>query len=109
MASEHQSRRLLGMVAAAQWVMEFRVMIPGHGKTPIKWLRDIGILSPKVLLGHAIQIDQHPRVNHYECRDIERLSKSGATDRRLFILSCASIVGVHCLFRLDVLRPRAQF
>ena len=64
---------------AAQSVMEFREMIRRHRKTPIEWLDDIGILGPKTLIGHAINIDQHPWVNHHEHKDLERLSRSGAS------------------------------
>ena len=64
---------------AAQSVMEHREMIRRHGKTPIEWLDDIGALGPGTLLGHAINIDRHPWVNHHEHKDLERLARSGAT------------------------------
>jgi len=64
---------------AAQSVMEFREMIRRHRKTPIEWLNDIGVLGPRTLLGHAIDIDQHPWINHYEHRDLERLAETGTT------------------------------
>ena len=64
---------------AAQSVMEHREMIRRHGKTPIEWLDDIGVLGPNTLLGHAINIDKHPWVNHHEHRDLERLARSGTT------------------------------
>jgi len=64
---------------AAQSVMEFREMIRRHGKTPIGWLYDIGVLGNNMLLGHAINIDQHPWVNHHEHRDLERLAQTGTT------------------------------
>ena len=64
---------------AAQSVMEFREMIRRHRKTPLEWLDDIGVLGPQTLIGHAINIDQHPWVNHHEHGDIERLARSGAS------------------------------
>jgi 5-methylthioadenosine/S-adenosylhomocysteine deaminase len=107
-ARAHSSRRLHGMVGAAQAdtcteelfhrckeaaeergiplqthaaqsVMEFREMIRRHRKTPIEWLDDIGVLGPRTLLGHAINIDQHPWVRHHEHKDLERLARTGAT------------------------------
>ena len=69
---------------AAQSVMEFREMIRRHGKTSIEWLHDIGVLGPRVLLGHVINIDQHPWVNHHEHKDLDRLADSGAT-----VVNCA--------------------
>ena len=64
---------------AAQSVMEHREMIRRHRKTPIEWLDEIGVLGPNTLLGHAINIDQHPWINHHERRDLERLAESGTT------------------------------
>ena len=64
---------------AAQSVMEHREMMRRHRKTPIEWLAEIGVLGPKTLLGHAINIDQHPWINHYEHRDLERLAETGTT------------------------------
>ena len=64
---------------AAQSVMEFREMIRRHRKTSIEWLADIGVLGPRTILGHAINIDQHPWVNHHEHRDLDRLAESGTS------------------------------
>ena len=79
-----ESRGIPMQTHAAQSVMEFREMIRRHGKTPVEWLQDIGVLGPTVLLGHAIHVDQHPWVNHHEHKDIERLAASGAT-----VVNCA--------------------
>jgi cytosine/adenosine deaminase-related metal-dependent hydrolase len=107
-AMNHRSRRLHGMVGAAQAdtctaelfekckqaaedrgiplqthaaqsVMEFREMIRRHRKTSIEWLDDIGVLGRGTLLGHAINIDRHPWINHHEHKDLERLARSGTT------------------------------
>ena len=64
---------------AAQSIMEFREMLRRHGKTPIEWLHDIGVLGPNTLLGHAINIDQHPWVNYHEHKDLERLAETGTS------------------------------
>lgn len=64
---------------AAQSVMEHREMMRRHRKTPLEWLDDIGVLGPRTLIGHAINIDQHPWVNHYEHKDLERLASAGAS------------------------------
>ena len=73
------SREIPLQTHAAQSVMEHREMIRRHGKTPIEWLDDIGVLGPNTLLGHAINIDKHPWINHHEHRDLERLARSGTT------------------------------
>ena len=41
-------------VHCAQSVNEFNEMVDRHGKTPIQWARDIGILADRTILGHAI-------------------------------------------------------
>ena len=64
---------------AAQSIMEFREMLRRHGKTPIEWLHDIGVLGSNMLLGHAINIDQHPWVNYHEHKDLERLAETGTS------------------------------
>jgi len=64
---------------AAQSVMEHREMMRRHRMTPLEWLDDIGVLGPRTLIGHAINIDQHPWINHYEHKDLERLARSGAS------------------------------
>ncbi|MBI1801926.1 MAG: amidohydrolase family protein [Chloroflexi bacterium] len=41
-------------IHAAQSVAEFQEMVRRHGQSPIEWLRDVGLLGPDVILGHAI-------------------------------------------------------
>ena len=64
---------------ASQSVVEFREMVRRHGKTPIEWMHDIGVLGPNSLIGHGINIDQHPWVGYHEHKDLERLAKTGTT------------------------------
>jgi len=59
--------------------MEHREMMRRHRMTPLEWLDDIGVLGPRTLIGHAINIDQHPWINHYEHKDLDRLARSGAS------------------------------
>lgn len=63
----------------SQSLMEHREMIRRHAKTPIEWLYDIGVLDANTLLGHAINIDQHPWVHHHEHKDLQRLAETGAS------------------------------
>ena len=64
---------------AAQSVMEHREMMRRHGQTPIEWLRSIGVLGSNTLLGHAINIDQHPWINHHEHNDLKYLAETETT------------------------------
>jgi cytosine/adenosine deaminase-related metal-dependent hydrolase len=52
-------RSLPYTVHIAQGVIEFREMQRRHGKTPIQWAADVGILAPRTILGHAIFLDSH--------------------------------------------------
>ncbi len=61
----------------AQSVNEFNIMVDRHGKTPIQWARDIGILSPRTILGHAIFIDEHSWLHWHTREDLGILSGSG--------------------------------
>lgn len=46
-------------VHIAQGVTEVLEMLRRHGRTPIRWAADIGLLSPQAILGHAIFTDSH--------------------------------------------------
>ena len=46
-------------VHIAQGVNEVLEMLRRHGRTPIRWAADIGILGPETILGHAIFTDGH--------------------------------------------------
>src|SRR5215472_11291832 len=40
----------------SQSVVEFNEMLGRHGKTPVAWLSELGVLGPNAILGHAIVI-----------------------------------------------------
>jgi cytosine/adenosine deaminase-related metal-dependent hydrolase len=54
-----RERGLPFTVHVAQSVSEVREMIRRHGKTPIQWAQEIGILGPDTILGHALFLDTH--------------------------------------------------
>ena len=64
---------------AAQSVNEFYVMVERHGKTPIQFARDIGLLGPNTLLGHAIFIDEHSWLHWWSKEDLPALVDSGTS------------------------------
>jgi cytosine/adenosine deaminase-related metal-dependent hydrolase len=64
---------------AAQSVLEFNVMVERHGRTPIQWAHDIGLLGPRTLLGHAIFIDEHSWLHWWSRRDLALLAESGTS------------------------------
>jgi 5-methylthioadenosine/S-adenosylhomocysteine deaminase len=62
----------------SQSVNEFQEMTRRHGLTPIEWLRDIGFLGPRTLLGHAIIIGGSSWAN-YPADDIRILADTGTS------------------------------
>ncbi|HEY7577584.1 MAG TPA: amidohydrolase family protein, partial [Acetobacteraceae bacterium] len=54
-----EARNLPITVHCAQSVHEFLVMVDRHGKSPVRFAHDLGILSPRTILGHAMFIDEH--------------------------------------------------
>jgi cytosine/adenosine deaminase-related metal-dependent hydrolase len=64
-------------VHCAQSVNEFQIMIDRHGKSPIQFARDLGILSPRTVLGHALFIDEHSWVRWHTHTDLASLVETG--------------------------------
>jgi len=65
-------------VHVAQSVVEFYEMTARHGKTPIAWMRDLGILGPSTILGHAIIIGGSSWTN-FPAGDVEIMADSGCS------------------------------
>jgi cytosine/adenosine deaminase-related metal-dependent hydrolase len=63
----------------AQAVVEVREMIRRHGVTPIRWAAELGILSPRAIMGHAIFVDEHPSIGWHTRDDVALLAAHGAT------------------------------
>ncbi|MEM4234529.1 MAG: chlorohydrolase family protein [Candidatus Methanomethylicaceae archaeon] len=68
---------------AAQSYREFQLIKKDHGKTPIQYLEDIGFLSERVILPHAIYINGYSRADCGEGPDREILR-----DRGLIVVHC---------------------
>lgn len=64
-------------VHASQSVVEFYEMTDRHGKTPIQWAHDLGVLGPGSSLGHAIFIDEHSWVHWPTHDDLTILAETG--------------------------------
>jgi cytosine/adenosine deaminase-related metal-dependent hydrolase len=59
-------------------VVEFFEMLGRHGKTPISWMRDLGILGPNTILGHAIIVGGSSWTN-YPAGDIRIMADAGCS------------------------------
>jgi 5-methylthioadenosine/S-adenosylhomocysteine deaminase len=65
-------------IHVSQSVIEFQEMLRRHGKTPLAWLRDIGVLSPHTILGHAIIIGGSSWTN-YPPGDVRIIADHGCS------------------------------
>jgi cytosine/adenosine deaminase-related metal-dependent hydrolase len=63
----------------AQGVLEHLEMVKRHGVTPIQHARDIGILGPTSIIGHAILPDTHTWIHWWTKEDIKILADSGCS------------------------------
>ena len=66
-------------VHAAQAMNEFLEMVRRHGKTPIQFAADLGLLGPSTIVGHGIFIDEHSWTSWNTRRDIGLLADAKAT------------------------------
>jgi 5-methylthioadenosine/S-adenosylhomocysteine deaminase len=73
-----RARRLPFTVHAAQSVPEVQEMLRRHGKTPVQWAAEIGILGPETILGHALFLDTHSAIRWWTRSDLGLIAGSGA-------------------------------
>jgi len=64
-------------VHVSQSVVEVEEMLRRHGKTPLAWADEIGILGPGTILGHALFLDTHSWVRWWTRDDLRLLGDSG--------------------------------
>ena len=74
-----QDRKLPFTVHIAQGVSEVMEMIRRHGKTPIQWAAETGLLGPTTILGHAIFLDSHSWVRWWTKSDLKLIADNGCT------------------------------
>jgi len=74
-----EARNLPFTTHCAQSVNEFNEMVARHGRTPIRWARDIGILGPRAILGHAIFTDEHSWTRWHTHDDVRILAETGTS------------------------------
>jgi 5-methylthioadenosine/S-adenosylhomocysteine deaminase len=78
-AAVARERRLPLQIHAAQSVVEFHEIMRRHGRTPIEWLREIGVLGAGAIIGHAIFLDHHSWLHWPTCNDLAHLAETGTT------------------------------
>ena len=62
-----------------QSVYEFELVRKLRGATPLGWLEQLGLLTPRAILPHGIYISGHPAVSDCNNADLQRLTGSGVT------------------------------
>jgi cytosine/adenosine deaminase-related metal-dependent hydrolase len=72
-----RERRLPFTVHVSQSVTEVREMIRRHGKTPVQWADQLGLLGPGAILGHALFLDTHSWVRWWTKEDLAILGGTG--------------------------------
>jgi cytosine/adenosine deaminase-related metal-dependent hydrolase len=65
-------------IHVSQSVLEFQEMLRRHGKTPMAWLRDLGFLQPRTILGHAIILGGSSWTN-YPPGDLQIIADHGCS------------------------------
>jgi 5-methylthioadenosine/S-adenosylhomocysteine deaminase len=73
-----RERKLPFTVHIAQAVSEVQEMIRRHGKTPVHWAAELGLLGPGTILGHALFLDHHSWIRWWTKRDLGLIAESGA-------------------------------
>ncbi|MBT3532559.1 MAG: amidohydrolase family protein [Rhodospirillaceae bacterium] len=74
-----EERNLPFQIHAAQSVNEFVEMVRRHGKTPIRWMDDMGVLTDRSIIGHGIFLDHHPWLHWSTREDLDLLAERGVT------------------------------
>ena len=66
-------------VHIAQSVLEVQEMIRRHGKTPVQWAHEIGILGRDTILGHALFLDTHSWIRWWTRTDLALIADNGCS------------------------------
>ena len=65
-------------VHTSQSVVEFNEMLARHGKTPVAWMHELGVLGPSTILGHAIIVGGSSWTN-YPAGDLTLMGDAGCS------------------------------
>jgi len=76
--AEARRRNIPMQIHAAQSVVEFLEMTRRHGRTPIEWLDEQGLLDDQLIISHCIFLNDHPSIYWPQADDFGLLARSGA-------------------------------
>jgi cytosine/adenosine deaminase-related metal-dependent hydrolase len=66
-------------IHAGQNLLEFHEIVRRHGKTPVEFLDDAGVLGPDAILGHCIISTAHHLAAYPAGRDLDILADTGTS------------------------------
>ena len=66
-------------IHAAQSMAEFQELHRRHGRSPVQWMDEIGVLGEQTLLGHAIFLDHHPWLHWTTRTDLNTIAEHGVS------------------------------
>jgi 5-methylthioadenosine/S-adenosylhomocysteine deaminase len=66
-------------VHVSQSVAEVHEMLRRHGKTPVQWADEVGILGPGTILGHALFLDSHSWIRWWTRCDLARIADTASS------------------------------
>lgn len=64
---------------AAEQAYEFHHVLREKGRTPVEFLADLGVLSPKTIIAHCLMVGGHRDVGHPHSGDLQLLGCNGTT------------------------------
>ena len=74
-----QAKNLPWQIHAAQSMAEFQELHRRHGRSPVQWMDEIGVLGEQTLLGHAIFLDHHPWLHWTTRTDLNTIAEHGVS------------------------------
>jgi cytosine/adenosine deaminase-related metal-dependent hydrolase len=77
-------------IHAAQSVAEFNEIMSRSGMTPVEYLRDVGILDSRLIVGHCLIVSGHSWLHYPHSDDLKILADSGAT-----VAHCPTVFARH--------------
>ncbi len=72
-------RNLPFQIHASQSATEFFEMQRRHGRSPVQWMDELGVLTGRSIIGHGIFLDHHPWLHWTTRQDLGLLADRGAT------------------------------
>jgi cytosine/adenosine deaminase-related metal-dependent hydrolase len=77
--AEARRRGMPLQIHASQSVIEFHEIFRRHGRTPVGWLDELGLLGPDMTIGHGIFLDHADWLSWSTSNDLSRLAETGTS------------------------------